>query len=178
MFLFLFVISLYPSCIPAVLDLISYLCSTCVPQAVGNKISYQYKRILLEGDDAKDLVPGEEITLMRWGNCIITQVNHDDFGNVTEVIGKLHLEGDFKATKKKITWVPDVVSRSWPSTPLFPSLTSVEQEDKVHVTMHEFDYLVSKAKLGEDEDFKDFVNPITEAVVSSEEVIFLYLFVR
>jgi hypothetical protein len=32
-------------------------------------------------------------------------------------------------------------------------------------TLVEFDHLISKAKLGDDEDFKDFVNPVTKKEV-------------
>lgn len=41
----------------------------------------------------------------------------------------------------------------------------VWQEDTVPVVMTEFDYLISKKKLEEDEDFKDFINPVTKAEV-------------
>jgi glutamyl-tRNA synthetase len=40
------------------------------------------------------------------------------------------------------------------------------QEDVVPVVLTEFDYLITKKKLEEDEDFKDFVNPVTKAEVS------------
>jgi len=53
-------------------------------------------------------------------------------------------EGNFKAAKRKLTWLADV-----PET--FP------------VTLTEFDNLISKEKLEEGDVFKDFVNPNTLA---------------
>jgi hypothetical protein len=49
---------------------------------------------------------------MDWGNCIIRAVHKDGAGTITALDGELHLQGDFKKTKLKLTWladVPDVV---------------------------------------------------------------------
>ena len=53
-----------------------------------------------------------QVTLMDWGNCIMREVEAGPDGTVTAITGELHLEGDFKKTKLKLTWladVPDVV---------------------------------------------------------------------
>lgn len=53
-----------------------------------------------------------QVTLMDWGNCIMREVEAGPDGAVTAITGELHLEGDFKKTKLKLTWladVPDVV---------------------------------------------------------------------
>jgi len=42
---------------------------------------------------------------MDWGNAIARTIVRDDAGRVTEIRGELHLEGDFKKTKKKLTWL-------------------------------------------------------------------------
>jgi hypothetical protein len=53
-----------------------------------------------------------QVTLMDWGNCIVRSIDRSTDGNITGISGDLHLEGDFKKTKLKLTWladVPDVV---------------------------------------------------------------------
>lgn len=66
-------------------------------------------------------------------------------GKIQSVEMKLHLEGDFKKTKKKITW-----------------LASTETRPLVDATLVDYDYLITKKKLEEDDDVKDFVTPKTE----------------
>ena len=55
---------------------------------------------------------------------------------------ELHLEGDFRKTKKKVTWLP--------TTPL------------VETTLLDYDYIITKKKLEEEDDVKDFVTPVSE----------------
>jgi glutamyl-tRNA synthetase len=52
--------------------------------------------------------------------------------------------GDFKKAKRKLTWLADVA-------------------ENVPVTLYEFDNLISKEKLEEDDKFQDFINPNTLA---------------
>ena len=54
------------------------------------------RSLLLESVDAAALVVGEEITLMNWGNAFVVGAS----GGKVELA--LHLEGDFKKTKKKV----------------------------------------------------------------------------
>ncbi|KAJ0453706.1 putative glutamate--tRNA ligase [Helianthus annuus] len=67
----------------------------------------------------------EEITLMDWGNAVIKVVNKGADGNVTGLIGVLHLEGSVKTTKLKLTWLPEI-------------------DELVSTTLVEFGYLVTK----------------------------------
>lgn len=49
---------------------------------------------------------------MDWGNCIIRGITKGADGTVEALAGELHLEGDFKKTKLKLTWlahVPELV---------------------------------------------------------------------
>jgi glutamyl-tRNA synthetase len=97
-------------------------------------------QVLLEKVDAEDMVTGELIVLMRWGVIQITAVHKED--------GQMHLEGiylpegDFKAAKKKLTWIAHVT-------------------ENIPVIIYEFDNLILKEKLEEDDNFQDFVNPNT-----------------
>jgi glutamyl-tRNA synthetase len=65
-------------------------------EACGTKAVSFSKSLLLESADASTLVVGEEITLMNWGNAFVTSAA-DGRAEL-----KLHLEGDFKKTKKKV----------------------------------------------------------------------------
>lgn len=97
--------------------------------------------ILIEQEDARTFKDGEEITLMGWGNAIVTKIERaDSAGDVTGLEFKLHLEGDFKKTEKKITWL-------------------AQDQKLVDVELVDFDYLITKDKLEEGDDVKDFVNP-------------------
>lgn len=106
--------------------------------AVGEKKVIYYSKVIIDKDDADLIEVNEEVTLMDWGNVIITKKNADG-----SLEGKLHLEGDFKKTKHKLTWLADT-------------------EDVVPVDLVDFDHLISKDKLEEDESFEDFLTPETE----------------
>lgn len=83
---------------------------------------------------------GEKITLMKWGNVTITQIEVDGEGRYS-LRGTIDLnDKDFKSTEKKITWV------------------ACDDDTTVEVTLVEFDHLINKKKLEENEHVKDFVN--------------------
>ncbi|KAG5518691.1 hypothetical protein PMAC_002660 [Pneumocystis sp. 'macacae'] len=83
------------------------------------------------------------ITLMDWGNAIIKEIFKNDYGFVESIRMELHLEGDFKTTEKKITWLADL-----------SNLIDAECID--------FDYLITKDKLEENELLEDFLTSCTE----------------
>jgi len=110
---------------------------------LGNKVIQIYHEIYIEGEDAKLATENEEITLMDWGNAIFRKIKKDDSGNVVEIEADLHLEGNFKLTKRKLTWLSNV------------------PESLVTVKLLEYDHLITKPTLGEADKFEDFVNPDT-----------------
>lgn len=107
--------------------------------AVGEKKIIYYQDVVIDKDDADLIEANEEVTLMDWGNVIITKKNADG-----SLEGKLHLEGDFKKTKHKLTWLAEVAT------------------DLVPVELVDFDHLLSKDKLEEDESFENFLTEVTE----------------
>jgi glutamyl-tRNA synthetase len=114
---------------------------------VGMKETLFGPDIFLEQEDAASLEVGEEVTLMDWGNAIITSVKRS--GDMVEKVeAKLHLEGDFKKTKKKLTWLTCTPHANAP----------------VEVSLHDFDYLITKKKLESDDKFEDFLSPKTEFI--------------
>lgn len=124
---------------------------------LGEKDVWYSDNLALEQEDCRTFAEGEEITLMNWGNAIVKNITYskpktddvtdgvDNLGNVEAIEFDLHLEGDFKATKKKVTWL------------------SLDQ-DLVPVELVDFDYLLAKDKLTEDEEnrWEEFLTPKTE----------------
>jgi glutamyl-tRNA synthetase len=114
---------------------------------VGMKTQIRTSTILIDQIDAILLEAGMEITLMAWGNCIIEKVRKSADGTKVEgVEARLHLEGDFKKTKLKLTWLADT-------------------QENVPITLKHFGYLLKKTKLEEDEEFEDFVNRNSERTI-------------
>ena len=116
--------------------------------ALGTKKVVFSKTILLEQADAATLTQDEEITLMNWGNAIVRNISHTIHPLqlkrvVSTVAMDLHLQGDFKTTKKKLTWL------------------SADQE-LVPVELVDFDYLITKDKLGEEDKLEDCLTKETE----------------
>lgn len=105
-------------------------------------------QLTVEQVDAQTFTVGEEVTFVRWGNIRLDKIEKDpSTGKVTSIEGRYDAEStNFKKTVKT-TWLAAV-----------PEL--------VPCRLVEFDYLISKAKLGDDEDFKDFVNKNSSKEVS------------
>ncbi|TFK30031.1 glutamate-tRNA ligase [Coprinopsis marcescibilis] len=113
---------------------------------IGEKKTVYSSQILIEQEDAASFEDQEEVTLMDWGNAIVRSKTVDASGVVTGIVVDLHLEGDVKKTKKKITWLAAPTSEH-------PIPT---------VSLVDFDYLITKKKLEENDQFADFVTPVTE----------------
>ncbi|XP_047325344.1 glutamate--tRNA ligase, cytoplasmic-like [Impatiens glandulifera] len=112
-------------------------------EGAGEKATTYSRRIWLDYADAESISVNEEITLMDWGNAIVKEIKKDESGKVTELFGSLHLEGSVKTTKLKLTWLPEI-------------------DDLVNLSLMDFDYLITKKKLEEGEDFLDVLNPCTK----------------
>ncbi|KAL4400536.1 glutamate--tRNA ligase [Malassezia pachydermatis] len=111
---------------------------------LGMKTTVYDSVILLEQADAASFEDNEEITLMDWGNVIVRGKTVEN-GVVTALDLEAHFDGDFKTTKKKVTWL-------------------AQPNEKRHLTevrLLDFDYLITKKKLEEDDKFQDFLTPQT-----------------
>merc|ERR1712048_201777 len=62
---------------------------------------------------------------------------------IVSATGRLNLEGSVKDTKKKIHWIPKLDSQV------------------CEVTLRELDHLVTKAKIEDEDDLKDIINPVS-----------------
>ncbi|GAA6039961.1 hypothetical protein JCM8097_002640 [Rhodosporidiobolus ruineniae] len=116
---------------------------------VGLKTTYYSSSIFVEQADAASFAQDEEVTLMDWGNAFVRRISRAADGKVESLEVELNLEGDFKKTKKKVTWLasPDAGKG-------VDGLTPVELVD--------YDYLIVKKKLEEDDNVEELLNPKTE----------------
>jgi glutamyl/glutaminyl-tRNA synthetase len=112
---------------------------------LGTKKVVYSQRIIVDQADAESFEQDEEITLMNWGNAFVRKITRDpaDPKLVADLEVELHLKGDVKKTKKKITWL------------------STDQK-LVPLVMVDFDYLITKDKLTDEDNFEDFLTPQTE----------------
>lgn len=123
--------------------------------------------MLVDQEDAQSYKEGEEVTLLRWGNVKITTIEKGADGKVTALRGEHDPNATNFSKTKKATWIADVVrdlcaclctitSRSY-SNPLSHRPLSL-QPQLVPVRFVEFDHIISKAKLTEEDKFQDYVN--------------------
>ncbi|KAL3478424.1 tRNA synthetases class I, catalytic domain-containing protein [Aspergillus californicus] len=110
---------------------------------VGTKQVTFSSTVLFDQEDAKTFKQDEEITLMAWGNAFVRKITTDASGDVTELELDLNEKGDFKKTEKKVTWL------------------SADQ-DLVPVELVDFDHLLNKDALQEDDRLEDVLNEKTE----------------
>ncbi|CDW60255.1 tRNA-synt 1c and tRNA-synt 1c C domain containing protein [Trichuris trichiura] len=107
---------------------------------VGERPMLYGPKVLIEQVDANLLENGATVTLVNWGNIVITDVTRSVDGNVTSVKARLNLENTNYKNTLKFTW-----------------LAETEDAEMVLVVASQFDNVISKAQLGKNEDFKDYV---------------------
>ena len=102
--------------------------------SVGNKAVMYGQNLIIEREDAKDLKVGQKFTLMKWGNATLTR--REESGDSFELFATIdEADKDFKGTVK-MTWICND-----------PATT-------VEVNMKEFDHLITKAKVEEEDDIE------------------------
>ncbi|ORD94442.1 SYEC [Enterospora canceri] len=73
-------------------------------EQLGKKTLRKSNLILMAQEDAKLLEIGEEFTFMHWGNMIVKEM--EKVGGIVKRIELIeNLNGDFKTTKHKLTWI-------------------------------------------------------------------------
>ncbi|KAJ2002312.1 glutamate--tRNA ligase [Coemansia thaxteri] len=115
---------------------------------LGTKRTVFSSQLFVDQEDAALFEVGEELTLMDWGNAVVEAVERTaDGATVTGATLRLHLEGDVKATKRKITWLGQD-----------PAVHPVE------ALLLDYDYLITKRKPEEEDSIEDLLTPVTEFV--------------
>ena len=111
---------------------------------MGTKTYFKSDVIFLDAEDVALLKEGEEVTLMDWGNAFVKNITAANGSSLpTDATIELHLEGDVKKTKSKLTWVP-------------------ENPDAPVVTLNEYDHLLTKKKPDPDESLDGLIAPVTK----------------
>lgn len=87
---------------------------------------------------------------MDWGNAFVRKITKSDStGQIESLEMELNLSGDFKKTKKKVTW-------------LSPPTVNGSGDELQKVKLLDYDYLITKKKLEEEDSVESFLNPKTE----------------
>ncbi|POW02019.1 hypothetical protein PSTT_12086 [Puccinia striiformis] len=118
---------------------------------VGSKSVTFSPTIYIEQTDASSFDVDEEITLMDWGNAIVRVKSSGPDGLVSGLELELHLAGDFKKTKKKVHWLTTDEAGSTPSG-----------AGLQNVVLLDYDYLITKRKIEDDDEIDDFITPVSE----------------
>ncbi|KYQ93450.1 glutamate-tRNA ligase [Tieghemostelium lacteum] len=116
--------------------------------SMGNKPVTYSNKLLMEVDDCRHIKEGEEITLMNWGNAIVKTIKRSEDGTPISMEGVLHLEGDFKKTEKKLTWLSS-------------------HAKQIPVILTDYDYIITKKKLDKGDEIKNFMNKNTKFVLDA-----------
>ncbi|KAI5147944.1 glutamyl-tRNA synthetase [Enteropsectra breve] len=74
---------------------------------LGDKSVVFSQSILISQEDASALQDGEEFTLMHWGNAVLRSKTCDSTGVVRQMSLTLNMDGDYKKTKHKISWISE-----------------------------------------------------------------------
>jgi len=111
------------------------------------KVAYG-EEILIEQADAQGFQQDEEITLMNWGNAFVRKISHSlnplTRSTVTALELELHLQGNVKTTKQKVTWL------------------STKGQELIPVELVDFDYLITKDIIEKEDDIDSCLNEHTE----------------
>jgi bifunctional glutamyl/prolyl-tRNA synthetase len=117
---------------------------------VGTRNVWTAPKVWVEKSDAVLFKEGENVTFINWGNIKIVKVTKDSNGEVTSIDAVPNLEDkDFKKTLK-VTWLADTKKSA-----LTP------------ITSYYFEHIISKAVLGKDEDFKQYIGQNTKVSTNS-----------
>lgn len=114
---------------------------------VGTKKLRFANKIYMEQVDVAGLDNDEEFTLMSWGNAFVRGLDKTA-APIKDLNLELHLAGNFKTTKQKISWL-------------------AENDKLVEAELWDFDYLITKDTLDKDDDLDTFLNPNTATMVEA-----------
>ncbi|KAJ1915433.1 glutamate--tRNA ligase [Mycoemilia scoparia] len=106
---------------------------------LGEKTTSYSNLVYFDQADAASFEQDEEITMMDWGNAFVRSIERSEDGKiVTGLALEFNPNGNFKTTKKKVTWLAKDNSR-----PLVPA------------DLLDYDYLITKKKLEDGDELSD-----------------------
>lgn len=111
---------------------------------VGNKTIWIAPTLLVDEVDAVEFKSGENVTFINWGNLIINEIVKEK-DKIVQVVTTPNIEDKNYKKTLKITWLAETKS-----APLIP------------VVCYYFDHIISKAILGKEEDFKQYIGHETK----------------
>merc|ERR1712166_1040468 len=101
---------------------------------VGTKVRRFSAYVWLDQLDVDSLKPGQEVTLVDWGNCVVDQISD-------HITGRLNLDGDFRKTVK-ITWIAAMT-------------------DTVPCVLIDLDHLLAKKELEDGDKIEECLREVT-----------------
>lgn len=107
---------------------------------LGTRVIARSRNLWIEGEDAALLRSDTEFTLIHWGVVHLTAI-HREGDTIVSLEGELRPDEDPRVPELKITWI------------------SADVDNNFVVRAEEYDYLITKSKLDEDDKLEDFVNP-------------------
>lgn len=115
-------------------------------------------KILIEIDDAKALIVGQNATFINWGNLMIEEIYRDESDNIKNVKARLNLTDKNYKNTLKLTWIAAPLDKD-----------GVTQEDAIQSNPVEcyavyFNHIMNVPVLGKDDDFKNFVAKDTRVI--------------
>ncbi len=115
-------------------------------------------RIWVEGADVATLVAGDDIRLKYWGNVKLSAVYHGSNGNVIGLKGSIS-ENNTPKGARIITWL-------------------AKSDDAIPALLVEFDYLITKDKVEDNDIIEDIVNPLTRVILILQTLLWLWLYMK
>lgn len=116
---------------------------------VGQRTQFKSAHLYIEKEDAQGLTEDLKLTLYKWGNSRVAKLDKDENGEITKVYLNLTPEDkDFKKTK-----IAHWISSKEGHVSIFLTIQSIK------VTLVEFDHLITKEKIEENDNIEDLVNP-------------------
>jgi len=109
----------------------------------GSRVMKRFNEVYIDQIDAATYKVGEEVTFLRWGNISVTEINTDANGKVVSIKATHDPAATNFSKTKKATWIAAV-------------------PDLVPCQCFEFDHLISKPKLLDEDKFQDYLTPVTK----------------
>ncbi len=114
----------------------------------GSRVCRRFNKIYVDQEDASMFEVGRDVTFLRWGNMNIKSIDKNPDGSIASVVASFDANATNFSKTKKCTWLAAI-------------------PDVVECTLVEFDHLITKPKLEENDKFQDFINPITRKETSA-----------